>query len=156
MVVYFIPFLVLGSNSYITIHDNLDGEFVEKYLLVATGKALSFNGSAAIENIMNGLPRTALPSALNVSVLLFYLFPPAWAYIVNSILVHIIGFCGMFLLLRKHFLKEDKDYLLAGAVSLCYFLIPYYTTYGISVAGQPLLAYAFLNIRGGERNGRTT
>jgi hypothetical protein len=30
--------------------------------------------------------------------------------------------------------------------------VPYYTTYGISVAGQPLLAYAFLNIRNGQRN----
>jgi hypothetical protein len=152
MAAYFAPFLLLGSKSYITIHDNLDGEFVVYYLLVKTGRALVFTGATPIANIMNGLPRTALPSALNVSVLLFYLFPPAWAYIVNSILVHIIGFCGMFLLLRKHFLKEDKDYLLAGAVSLCFFLIPYYTTYGISVAGQPLLAYAFLNIRGGERN----
>lgn len=151
MVMYFAPFLLLGGKSYITIHDNLDGEFVVYYLLVKTGKALFFAGTTPIANIMNGLPRAALPSALNVSVLLFYLFPPVWAYIVNYILVHVIGLCGMFLLLRKHFLKEDKNYLLAGAVSLCFFLIPYYTTYGISVAGQPLLAYAFLNIRNGER-----
>jgi hypothetical protein len=58
----------------------------------------------------------------------------------------------MFLLLRKHFLTEDDDYLLAGAISICFFLVPFYTTYGLSVAGQPLLAYAFLNIRGGWRN----
>src|ERR1700751_2490805 len=91
MVVYFIPFLLLGNNSYITIHDTLDGEFVEKYLLVATGKALSLKRSATIDNIMNGLPRAALPSGLNVSVLLFCVFPPAWAYIVNCILVHVIA-----------------------------------------------------------------
>ncbi len=150
MVAYFVPFLLLGSNSYITIHDNLDGEFVEKYLLVATGKALIFNGNAPIDNIMNGLPRAALPSGLNVSVLLFYVFPPAWAYIVNYILVHIIAFSGMFLLLRKHFLTDDDDYLIALAISVLFFLVPYYTTHGLSAAGQPLLAYAFLNIRGGR------
>lgn len=152
MLAYFVPFLLLGNNSYITIHDNLDGEFVDKYLLVATGKALIFDGSEPIENIMNGLPRAALPSGLNVSVLLFYIFPPVWAYIVNYILVHVIAFCGMFLLLRMHFLTEDDDYLTADAISICFFLVPFYTTHGLSVGGQPLLAYAFLNIRGGQSN----
>jgi hypothetical protein len=149
---YFLPFLLLGDNSYITIHDNLDGEFVEKYLLVATGKALTFDGSAPIENIMNGLPRAQFPSGLNVSILLFYIVPPVWAYIVNFILVHVVAFCGMFLLLRNHFLKDDDDYLVAGAMSLCFFLVPFYTTHGLTVGGQPLLAYAFLNIREGKRD----
>jgi hypothetical protein len=152
MAAYFAPFLLLGKNSYITIHDNLDGTFVDRYLLVVTGKAVIFNGSESVEQIMNGLPRAALPSGLNVPLLLFYMFPPPWAYIVNFILVHVIAFGGMFLLLRKHFLTEDDDYLLAGAISICFFLVPYYTTYGLSVAGQPMLAYAFLNIRSGRRN----
>jgi hypothetical protein len=152
MVAYFVPFLLLGNNSYITIHDTLDGTFVNNYLLVATGKALTFDGNSPIVNIMNGLPRAALPSGLNVPILLFYIFRPVWAYISNFIFVHVIAFCGMFLLLRKHFLTKDDDYLIAGAVSICFFLVPYYTIYGLSVAGQPLLAYAFLNIRSGERN----
>ena len=73
MAAYFFPFLLLGSHSYITIHDNLDGEFVVNYLLVKTGTAL---GGTTVPNIMNGLPRAALPSGLNVTVLLFYVFPP--------------------------------------------------------------------------------
>lgn len=150
MVAYFVPFLLLGSNSYVTIHDTLDGEFVEKYLLVATGTALSFRGGTMIDNIMNGLPRAALPSGLDVTILLFYLFVPVWAYIVNYVLVHLIAFIGMYLLLRKHFLTDEGSYIIVVAVSLCFFLVPFYTTYGISVAGQPLLAYAFLNIRNGE------
>lgn len=152
IVAYFVPFLLLGSNSYITIHDTLDGEFVERYLLVETGKALSFSGGAVIDSIMNGVPRAALPSGLNVAILLFYLFVPVWAYIVNYILVHLIAFCGMFLLLRKHFLTDPGSYNIVVAVSLCFFLVPFYTTYGLSVAGQPLLAYAFLNIRNGQAN----
>jgi hypothetical protein len=152
MAIYFAPFVLLGSKSYFTVHDNLDDEFVVNYLLVKTGKALVFDGATPFDNIMNGLPRASLPSGLNVSVLLFYIFNPAWAYIVNFIFVHVIAFCGMFLLLRKHFLTKDDDYLLAGAISICFFLVPYYTIYGLSVAGQPLLAYAFLNIRSERGN----
>jgi len=152
VIAYFTPWLLLGSNSYVTIHDTLDGEFVEKYLLVSTGKAFSLHDGAVIDSIMNGLPRTALPSGLDVTILLFYVFAPIWAYIANYILVHVIAFWGMHLLLRKHFLKERDSYLIATAVSLCFFLVPFYTTYGISVAGQPLIAYAFLNIRSGQTN----
>jgi TlyA family rRNA methyltransferase/putative hemolysin len=46
MLAYFLPFLLLGNNSFITIHDTLDGEFVNAYLLVATGKAFTFNGAS--------------------------------------------------------------------------------------------------------------
>jgi Protein of unknown function (DUF6044) len=152
MIAYFLPFLILGARSYITIHDNLNGEFVFNYLLVKTGTAFAFGNSAMLNDVMNGLPRTTLPSGLNVGILLFYVFPPAWAYIVNFILVHIAAFCGMFLLLRKYVLPEDEDLLLAGAISICFFLVPFHTLYGISVAGQPLLAYAFLNIRKGQRS----
>jgi hypothetical protein len=150
MTCYFAPFLLLGGRSYFNIEDTLDDEFVTNYLLVKTGKALVLDGTTPIDNMMNGIPRGTLPSGLSVPILLFYVFPPAWAYIVNFILVHTIGFCGMFVLLRRHFLTKDDDYLLAGAISICFFLVPYYTVYGATVAGQPLLAYAFLNIRKAE------
>lgn len=152
MVGYFTPFVLLRQNSYITIHDNLDGEFVDKCILVATGKALNFGENTSFENIMNGLPRAALPSGLNVSVLLFYCFGPAAAYIANHILVHMIAFFGMFLLLRRHVLTDEDDLIYAVVVSLLFFLVPYYTTHGLSVAGQPMLAYALLNVRSGRCN----
>lgn len=150
-IAYFTPFLIRGSNAYINVHDTLDGEFVNNYLLATTS---GVPAGGIIPNVMNGLPATALPSRFNVTILLFYVFSPAWAYIVNFVLVHLIALTGMFLLLRKHFLTEEHDYLLAAAVAICFFLVPYFTTYGLSVAGQPLLAYAFLNIRAGERKWR--
>jgi hypothetical protein len=152
MLAYFLPFLLLGSRSYITIHDNLNGEFVVNYLLVKTGTAFALGSSSMLGDVMNGLPRATLPSGLNLGILLFYVFPPAWAYIVNFILVHIVAFGGMFLLLRKYVLPEDKDLLLAGAISICFFLVPFHTLFGLTVAGQPLLAYAFLNIRQGQHS----
>ena len=148
MVCYFAPFLLLGGKSYFYIEDTLDDEFVTNYLLVKTGKALVLDGATPIDNLMNGIPRD---TTLLVNVPNFYVIPSASLKLVLTV-VHVIGFCGMFLLLRKHFLPRDEDYLLAGAISVCFFLIPYYTIYGVTVAGQPLLAYAFLNIRKGEGN----
>jgi hypothetical protein len=147
IVAYFLPFLLLGSHSYITIHDNLDSEFIYKYLLASSGKAFTFDGRAVIDQVMNGLPRTALQSGLNVSVLLYYVLTPVAAYVANYMLVHLVAFAGMLLLLRAHVLTEDDDVPLALLLSTCFFLVPFYTAHGISVAGQPLLLYAFLNLR---------
>lgn len=143
---YFLPFALLGEDSYFVIHDNLDGEFVYKYLLATTGQAFNFSPDAVIANVMNGIPRAAYPSALSVPTLLFFVFEPHTAYIVNHVLVHTIAFAGMLLLLKRHFLPEPRDTYIAIAVAACFFLVPFYTAFGLSVAGQPLLAYAFLNI----------
>ena len=146
MLVYFLPFLVLGENSYFIVHDNLDSEFVYKHALVNTGQAFNFSKDATIKQVMDGIPRSAYRSGFDFTLLLFYLFDSHVAYIVNHIVVHMIAFIGMFLLLKKHFIKEDKNTCQVWLLSLCFAFIPFYSQYGISVAGQPLLFYAFLNI----------
>jgi hypothetical protein len=147
MLLYAISSLILGENSFIAVHDNLDGEFVYRHLLVTTGTAFSYGGDVVIENVMNGLPRSALRSGFDVSLLLLYVFSPHMAYLVNQVLVSLIGFAGMYLLLRRHFVKGEEHRWLIVTVAFCFFLTPYYSTFGASVAGQPLLLYAFLNIR---------
>ncbi|HEY4245806.1 MAG TPA: DUF6044 family protein [Lacunisphaera sp.] len=148
---YFLPFLILGRNSYITIHDNLDGDFVLKSLLSQTGQTVTFDPAATIPNVLNGVPRSTIPSGLNFIFLPFALFQPHWAYVANHIIVHLIAFVGMLILLRRHFLTADNDQPTALLVALCFAIIPFYTAYGISVAGQPLLLYAFLNLHRAHR-----
>lgn len=46
---YILPYILLGENSFIRIHDNLDGELVVRILNTR------FNGSF-IPSLMNGLP----------------------------------------------------------------------------------------------------
>ena len=58
MAAYFVPFLLFGNNSYITIHDNLHGTFVTNYLLVAT------------DNLANDVRRSAYKDQFNVLELL--------------------------------------------------------------------------------------
>ncbi|MBN1326978.1 MAG: hypothetical protein JW996_03415, partial [Candidatus Cloacimonetes bacterium] len=138
------PRLILGESSFAIIHDNLDSEVVWRTALASSGKAFSSNTS--IEAIMNGIPREFLISGYNFIVWLFLIFKPFTAYVINELLVHGVAFLGMFLLLRKHLLKDDRDLLICAGVSFTFALLPFYSMYGLTIAGQPLLIYAFLNV----------
>ena len=100
---------------------------------------------------MNGLNRSAFRSGFNVTVLLFYLFPPVVAYVLNHLLVHLVGYIGMYLLLKKYFTNDSK--ILTFSISLMFgFLSYYHVQYGISISGQPLLLLAFLNLLRQEKS----
>jgi len=154
LLAYILPPIILGEDAYMTIHDNLDGEFVYKFLLKESGQAFNYSTDAVIPNVMNGIPRSAYRTGFDITLLLFYLFRPYYAYIANHTIIHLIAFFGMVLLLRRHFLKEDRLLPAAVLISLCFAFIPFYSQFGLSVAGQPLLLYAFLNIR--EQQSRIT
>lgn len=147
LLAFFLPPIILGEDSYITIHDNLDGEFVYKFLLRESGQAFNVRHDAVIPNVMNGVPRASYRTGFDISLLLFYLFRPHNAYIANHIIVHLVAFLGMLLLLKRHFLRDERLFFITVFISLCFALIPFYSQFGLSVAGQPLLLYAFLNIR---------
>ncbi|MDP4266319.1 MAG: DUF6044 family protein [Bacteroidota bacterium] len=146
LMLYFTPFIILKSNSYFTIHDNLDSEFVFLHILKISHQAFNLSTGAMIENVMNGIPRIAFKSAFNITVILFYFFESHVAYIINYMLVHSIGFLGMYMLLKKHFIKEAELQYIVVLCSLAFALIPFYSIFGITVSGQPLLIFAFLNL----------
>ena len=140
---YFLPSLILQQNSYVLIADNLDGEFVNIKTLAESPHTFSRTGT--FPNIMDGLPRSAMRSGYNLVVVLFSIFPPFWAYLINSILIHFMGFVGMWLLLKDHIFKNE-DHEVALLVALCFGLLPFYTIFGFSVAGMPFVFWAFLNL----------
>ena len=84
---FFVLFLlipiVFQDNSYVTIHDNLDSGVAWHVVLAESGKAFSHDPQEPVEQIMNGIPRGCLPSGLNVVVLLFLIFKPFTAYLLN-------------------------------------------------------------------------
>jgi hypothetical protein len=145
LALYYAPYLILGQNSYIMIHDNLDGELIQRLALANSGKALAIDDQ--ISQIMHGIPRGCLPSGLNVTVWLFMLFTPFMAYLINDLLVHLIALLGMYLLLKRHVLaKQGLDWVAAG-VALAFAVLPFWSILGLVFAGLPLLLYALLNIR---------
>lgn len=148
---YILPYVWLGEGAYITIHDNLDSDFLYLYLLKITRTAFDFNLDTLIPNAMSGgpftgIPRSAFRTGLNLEVLSFWLLPPYVAQVVNFVAVHVIGFVGMYLLLRKHSLPEPHWAFTRVAIAFLFALVPCYTVHGASVSGQPLLLFAFLNL----------
>jgi len=153
IVLLLVPYLmwfILGENSYITIHDNLDGEFGYIKVLLESNNLFGFNLGGEIPSIMNGIDRSFFRSGLNLTFLIFYIFPPIFAYIIHHMIVHLIGYIGIFLLLKRYFVPKND--FLVFSISLCFgFLSYYHIQYGISISGQPLLFLAFLNLLKGNR-----
>ena len=131
ILVYYIPVLILGQNSHFILHDNLDGEFVYRILMNLDYSDKYNNG--VIWQVMNGLPRDYLQTGLNITVLLFGIFSPFTAYIINDILARLIAYLGMYLLLKTCILERTSSDLKANVVavffSLFFAFIPTYTIY---------------------------
>jgi len=144
LILYIIPWIVLGQNSYILIHDNLDSNVVWFKTLAESGKIFA-STSAIIDSFMNA-PRGSFGSEFNFILWLYYFFDPYTAYVINQILMRIIAFIGMYLLLDRYILKEENKkytFLLSGLYSI----LPFWPSGGLSVAGLPLITYVFLNIK---------
>ena len=141
------PYIINWDNSYITIHDNLDGIFVLPRILDNQHVIWDFDSTVAF---MEGIKRISCPMTLpwEILPLINYLFPGYGGYLVNYFLVVFIAFVGMWLLL-VHYVTNNK--YLAFGVSIIYCMIPFYIEFGISSAGIPMLLFALINIRNYNR-----
>ena len=147
--IYILPYIYFGEDSFVLIHDNLDGKFVLKKILAESDKLFSSN-TIIIDQFMS-VPRVSLGRELDFTLLLFYFFEPFNAFVIDQILIRLIGFYGMYLLLDRYvFYSKSKHF--SSAVALMYSLLPFYPLVGLSVAGLPLISYVFLNIRGQKNN----
>ncbi len=143
--IFLFPYIYLGIGSYLTIHDNLDSEFVFLHLLKSTGLLFGFDGNTIVPNVMNGIPRSFFHSEFSFIRLLFLIFPSFWAYVINSVLIRMIGFMGMYLFAKDYLMKGSNTKAII-AISALFSFIPIYSVYGLSVMGQPILIWAFLNL----------
>lgn len=89
-----IPMFILGTDSIVAYHDQLDGEIIS-YIYQA--KYL-FSGNQYIPEFLNGASKTALTPPAPLAVLLFRFLPPFAGYMVMYILGQAVAFSGMFLL----------------------------------------------------------
>ncbi|MCP4157167.1 MAG: hypothetical protein GY757_56165, partial [bacterium] len=101
----------------------------------------------------------------NVITILFMIFPPFTAFAINVFIMDITAFWGMRILLLKYVGKETGEedekgkessdaekhrvWIITG-VSLCFAMLPFYPSGGLSIAGLPLLVYSYLNIKNNE------
>lgn len=142
---YLLPFFIFGSNSYITIHDILDSVVPWYKVLTNSHQLFSIHSFSPVFPIMNGIPRGFMITGFNLYAIIFSLFPSFWGYAINDLLMHLIAFLGMFLLLKRYVLKKKDNIILFG-VSFAFAILPFYNIFGISIAGLPLIIFAFYNI----------
>ncbi|NVO31732.1 DUF6044 family protein [Hymenobacter lapidiphilus] len=138
-----------AGRTYILLNDNLDTELATGYALVAEGKALDYRPGVVVERLLNGLPRNALRPGLQPLVGLQALLPTLPAYLLHELLVRLAGLLSMYWLLRRHLLPGSRNAALCAGLALAWAVLPAYTTYGLSVLGQPAVAVALLQLRHG-------
>lgn len=129
---------ILGTDSVVAVHDQLDGE-VPGYLYQA--KYL-FRGNT-IPELMNAVGKEALMAPAPILILLYKLLPPFGAFLLGQYLVMLAGYVGMVLLLR--YLRVPM--LLACFSGLIFAYLPLLPVYGLSMYGMPLAAWAFLKLK---------
>ena len=143
--IYLLPYYYDIENSKFLIHDNLDANVVIYKNLAESGHLFNHSGGV-IPRTLNVLSREYYPSDLNFKTILFYVFSPIHAYCILKVFIHIIAFLGMYLLAR--FLLRDNEKENKNFYHNCTYvlLIPFWPTGELTVAGQPLLLFSFLNL----------
>jgi hypothetical protein len=146
-IIYFIP----APNHEIRLHDEFDGNFTSRHLIIHSGSFFETNPAKIVYGTMNGLPRANFFRFTEPVTFLMYLFGSLTGYAIAFILMRIAAFAGIFLLGRDHlnFEKENKGLLLL--ISLCFACLPLNTSYFLSIAGIPLAVWAFLNIKNDQK-----
>ena len=136
------------STFYIPTFDNLDSTIVWYKILAHSDKIFASNDTI-IPNMMNGLPRSSYGSEFNIILLLYYIFTPKVAFIINEIIIHTVAFFAMYIFLKRYIVPYHPYYkktpIYIGA--LYFALLPYWSGAGLSIPLLPLVTYSLLNIK---------
>lgn len=130
-----VPYIILGQDSVVAYHDQLDGELVA-YILQA--KHL-FDGNILPE-FMGGVYKTVLTPPAPAAVLLFRWMRPFAALVVLQLSGSMIGYLGMYALAKR----VTGHSFLAAAVGVMYGYLPFLPVYGLSQYGIPMLIFLLL------------
>lgn len=138
----FIPW----HHNYVRQHDEFDGNFSSRHLLVRSGKFFAINPTETVYGSMNGIPRACYMRFTEPVALFMYLFGSLKGYALSFLFVRIIAFLGLFLFGRDYIIKEKADKGLLILMSTLYASLPYNTSYCLSISGIPLFMWAAINL----------
>jgi len=140
IIVYMLPNLILGKDSYIFFFDTWDSEI----LFYNLSAKYFFDFTGVMPEVMNGLPVGSVNVFSPIQTFVYMVMDNYWAFILNDFWVRVIGFLGTYLLLNKIFNKKHSFVAFFAGIILAY--LPVFSVYGTSIFGQPLLAYALWNL----------
>ena len=148
VLLYMMPYFILGENAYITIHDFLDSNVSHQYSVIALHLLGNPQG---VLPVLDGVPSlNYMPLIpLDVKSILYIILPTYWAIVFNTLCVKLVAFIGMYLLVFNYITQRDK--LCSLIVAVVFSIIPFYVDYGWSSAGVPLFLYAVCNLEKGKK-----
>ncbi|MCW3125283.1 MAG: hypothetical protein JWO03_941 [Bacteroidetes bacterium] len=146
-IIFILPYVLLGDNCYIRLHDTLEGEWIWLKLMADSHTAFGIYSWVRIPQVMQGIPRNVLPTGLSLNMLLVIWFGMYKAYIISGFIMRLVGFTGMVLVLRDYFVKEPENRYIVYLCALIFCVLPVFIPFGLTVMGQPLLFWAFLNLQ---------
>jgi hypothetical protein len=145
------PYFILGQNAHMRVNDNMDSNVAWYKVLMNSGQLFG-SIHANIPQIMNGhLSRNAMYSEYYGMVELYRFFPAEIAYGLNQTISRFLAFLGMYLLLKKYVIKDEKQGIIRVGVALTFALTPFWANGMLSTLGMPFALWAFLNIRNREQ-----
>jgi len=148
--IYLSPYIIFPGHAHFMLHDNLDSG-VGWYKMI-TGSGLTFAPNNAIfPNIFSGIPRGCMPSELDFYTLLNLICSPWVAYCILVVLQHLIAFYGMRRLITDYVFKGYYVYH-SVFISLAFALLPFWPMGEFSIAGQPFVFWALLNLINGKKS----
>ena len=162
-------FLIIGDNSYIAVHDNLDLFVAQFAMLKNTGSFFAHGVSAPF---LGGISRDVLPSEFSLYTVLYMIFPPFAAYVIGYVLKVLIAVFSMRLLivdvLKDRSGKENKNTCagnedegfaeaanIATLVGLLYGVLNLFPAFGISFASIPLIVFLLRRMYFSPRYGKS-
>jgi hypothetical protein len=143
---FFAPYLINGLDSYIRIHDTLEGELGWFNLVEKSGHLYSLSNLNSIDSIMNGLPRNVLPSGYVFFSNMLYIFGTFYGYIFSTFIYKSIGYFSFYLFVKKYMTIPNLNEIFIVSVSLLITSIQFFPQFGLSVVGIPLLSFGFARL----------
>ena len=136
----FAMYMIVGENSYIAVHDNLD-LFVAQYKMMQnTGTFFSHNETVPF---LGGISRDKLPGEFYLYSVLFEIFPAFYAYVIGYLVKVIIAIAGCLLLIKEFGQKTDS---VAWICSFAYGILNLFPAFGICFSSIPLAIFLLRKI----------
>lgn len=137
------PLLLLG-NIPINIRDGFESNWGTLFVL-NDSHAWRYSAFEMVPGIAHGIQRLAYPSEFYQISFLHALFPPIWAFILNSLLVSLAALFSMFLLLKK--LYQETPTSIKILVSVSFATIPFWSPAALTIAGMPFFLWGYYSIQ---------
>ena len=135
---FFLPFVLFGNNSVITIHDNLDGIVPYYKMFHDNGLFFKFDALTKGYDEMSTLFITMI--GFYFQNILYWLFSDFTAYALSYGFSVCFGFISMYILLKKAFGFSST---LSIFIAICYALLPVIPAWNIAIGTLPLIMAIF-------------